>query len=238
VVIAAEQAGTLPALSDLLVEGSWRALLGDELEKDYFKELERYVESEWAAGRLIFPPKHAIFNAFHSCPVDQVRVVILGQDPYHGMGQAMGLSFSVPPGKPVPSSLRNMYKELHADLGCVPAPHGCLEKWSRQGVLLLNAVLTVRSAAPASHAKRGWERLTDEAIARLSKERSGLVFLLWGRYAQERGSGIDRSKHHVLEAAHPSGLSASRGFFGCRHFSKTNELLRGQGHLPIDWCVD
>jgi uracil-DNA glycosylase len=237
-VLRAEAEGALPALTALLVEPSWRALLADQLEAPYFRSLQTFVEAEWGGTAPVFPPKDAIFRALNGCPVDQVRVVILGQDPYHGLGQAMGLSFSVPRGKPVPSSLRNMYKELRDDLGCAPAPHGCLEKWSHQGVLLLNAVLTVRSGQPASHTKKGWEAFTDEAVARLSRERSGLVFLLWGKYAQERGRVIDRSRHHVLTAPHPSGLSAHRGFFGCRHFSQTNALLEAAGLLPVDWSVE
>jgi uracil-DNA glycosylase len=237
-VVQAERAGTVPALTDLLVEPSWKELLGDEFKKPYFKDLERYLQTEWNA-HMVFPPKDSIFRAMNSCPVDKVRVVILGQDPYHNIGQAQGLSFSVPQGKQIPSSLRNMYKELKEDLACPIARHGCLEKWAHQGVLLLNAVLTVRAHNAASHAKKGWEKFTDEAVARLSRQHPGLVFLLWGRYAQEKGKVIDKSKrHHVLTAAHPSGLSAARGFFGCRHFSKCNDLLRAEGALPIDWCIE
>ena len=238
VVIRAEQAGTVPVLSDLLIEPSWRELMGDELTKPYFKDLQSFVQSEWNGGKLIFPPKDSVFRAFNSCPVDKVRVVILGQDPYHDIGQAQGLSFSVPNGKKLPSSLRNIYKELHQDLKCPIATNGCLEKWSHQGVVLLNAVLTVRAHNAASHAKKGWEKFTDQAIAKLSKERSGIVFILWGKYAQEKGKVIDAKKHHILTSAHPSGLSASRGFFGCRHFSKCNEMLEKEGELPIDWCIE
>lgn len=243
VVLKAEAVGGLPRLGELLVEDSWRHLLSSELDKPYFADLEAFVRSEWAGSQMVFPPKDCVFRALNSCPVDKVRVVILGQDPYHDLGQAMGLSFSVPHGRAVPSSLRNMYKELREDLGCeggrgaVPK-HGNLEKWAHQGVLLLNAVLTVRAHSAASHAKKGWEKFTDAAISRLSKQRSGVVFLLWGRYAQDKGKVIDKSKHHVLTAAHPSGLSANRGFFGCRHFSQTNRLLEKDGQLPIDWCIE
>ena len=236
-VIRTERSGDLPMLGDLLVEPSWRDLLDKEMNKTYFKSLETFVRGEWNS-HMIFPPKHAVFRAFNTCPVQEVRVVILGQDPYHDLGQAQGLSFSVPKGKQLPSSLRNIYKELNEDIGCPRGSHGCLEKWAHQGVLLLNAVLTVRAHNAASHAKRGWETFTSEAIARLSRERKGLVFLLWGKYAQEKGKVIDRNNgHHILTSAHPSGLSASRGFFGCRHFSKCNELLVSQGDLPIDWCI-
>lgn len=239
VVLRAEATGGLPRLSELLVENSWRRLLGREFDKPYWTELEAFVRAEWGGSQMVFPPKDCIFRAMNSCPVDKARVVILGQDPYHDLGQAMGLSFSVPQGKQVPSSLRNMYKELRDDLGCPVPSHGNLEKWAQQGVLLLNAVLTVRAHSAASHAKKGWEKFTDAAIQELSGERSGLVFLLWGRYAQEKGKVIDRSRgHHVLTAAHPSGLSASRGFFSCRHFSQANALLQEGGQLPIDWCIE
>jgi len=176
VVIRSETAGTLPALGDLIIEESWRMLLEGQLQKDYFKDLERFVQAEWSSGKLVFPPKDSIFRAFNSCPVDKVRVVILGQDPYHDLGQAQGLSFSVPQGKKLPSSLLNIYKEIEQDVGCPRSKNGNLEKWANQGVLLLNAVLTVRAHAAASHAKRGWETFTDEAVARLSNERSELCF--------------------------------------------------------------
>lgn len=237
-VIKSEQAGDLPRISDLLIEESWKIILKDEFSKSYFEKLEKYVRSEWNS-HMVFPPKDAIFRAFNSCPVDNVRVVILGQDPYHDLGQAQGLSFSVPKGKQLPSSLRNIYKELNQDLGCPIGIHGCLEKWAHQGVLLLNAVLTVRAHNAASHAKQGWETFTSEAIARLSKEKKGIVFMLWGKYAQEKGKVIDRKNgHHILTSAHPSGLSAHRGFFGCHHFSECNKILSRQGDLPIDWCIN
>lgn len=238
VVIGCERSGSLPGLASLLVEPSWAALLGEELGRPYFRDLERFVHAEWGGSKMVFPPKDAVFRAFNSCPVDQVKVVILGQDPYHDIGQAMGLSFSVPEGKAVPSSLRNIYKELREDCGAAVPRHGNLEKWAQQGVLLLNAVLTVRAHQAGSHAKKGWEKFTEAAISKLSQQRSGVVFLLWGRYAQDKARVICPSSHHVLTAAHPSGLSANRGFFGCRHFSKANELLQKEGQLPIDWQIE
>ncbi|KAK9809914.1 hypothetical protein WJX72_001672 [[Myrmecia] bisecta] len=192
---------------------------------------------EWQT-QIVFPPQPFIFRALNTCPLPDVRVVILGQDPYHGMNQAMGLSFSVPPGQAVPSSLQNIYKELRDDCGCHIPNHGSLEKWASQGVLLLNASLTVRAHQANSHSKKGWEQFTEAIIRTLSKQRRGVVFLLWGRYAQQKGKVINRQAHHVLEAAHPSGLSANRGFFGCKHFSKTNRLLRQQGLEPIDWQIE
>ena len=238
VVIRAEQAGTVPSLTDLLIEPSWRQLLGDELHKPYFQDLQKFVQSEWNGGKLVFPPKDSIFRAFNSCPANKVRVVILGQDPYHDLGQAQGLSFSVPKGKKLPSSLRNIYKELNEDLNCPLATHGCLEKWSHQGVLLLNAVLTVRAHQAASHAKHGWEKFTDQAISKLSKEQEGIVFILWGKYAQDKGKVIDSKKHFIVACPHPSGLSAHRGFFGSKCFSKCNNWLEKNGKLPIDWCIE
>jgi uracil-DNA glycosylase len=240
VVIKAENAGTVPLLTDLLIEPTWRQLLGDELSKPYFNSLQTFVQSEWNGGKLIFPPKDSIFRAFNSCPVNKVRVVILGQDPYHDLGQAQGLSFSVPQGKKLPSSLRNIYKELKDDLNCPVASHGSLEKWSHQGVLLLNAVLTVRAHQAASHAKKGWETFTSQAIAKLSREQEGIVFILWGKYAQDKGKVIDTTKHFIVACPHPSGLSAHRGFFGSKCFSKCNDLLEKNGKLPwpIDWCID
>jgi uracil-DNA glycosylase len=238
VVIKAEKAGTVPSLVDLLIEPSWRQLLGDDLTKPYFQILQRFVQSEWNGGKLIFPPKDSIFRAFNSCPTNKVRVVILGQDPYHDLGQAQGLSFSVPEGKPLPSSLRNIYKELKDDINCPIAPHGCLEKWSHQGVLLVNAVLTVRAHQAASHAKKGWETFTSQAISKLSKEQEGIVFILWGKYAQDKGKVIDTKKHFIVACPHPSGLSAHRGFFGSKCFSQCNDLLEKSGKLPIDWCIE
>ncbi|XP_008221018.1 PREDICTED: uracil-DNA glycosylase, mitochondrial [Prunus mume] len=223
-------------LEELLVEETWLEAFPSELQKPYAKTLSKFVENEICGGALpIYPPTHLIFNALNSTPFDRVKAVILGQDPYHGPGQAMGLSFSVPEGVKVPSSLVNIFKELHQDLGCSIPSHGNLEKWAVQGVLLLNAVLTVRNHQANSHAKKGWEQFTDAVIKTISQKREGVVFLLWGNSAQQKSKLIDESKHHILKAAHPSGLSANRGFFGCRHFSRTNQLLEEMGIPPIDW---
>ncbi|XP_068327378.1 uracil-DNA glycosylase, mitochondrial [Pyrus communis] len=222
-------------LEELLVEGTWLEALPSELEKPYAKTLSKFVESELCGSVPIYPPTHLIFNALNSTSFDRVKAVILGQDPYHGPGQAMGLSFSVPEGVNVPSSLVNIFKELNKDLGCSIPSHGNLEKWAVQGVLLLNAVLTVRNHQANSHAKKGWEQFTDAVIKTISQKRDGVVFLLWGNSAQQKIRLIDESKHHILKAAHPSGLSANRGFFGCRHFSRTNQLLEEMGIPPIDW---
>jgi uracil-DNA glycosylase len=213
---------------------SWQAVLGDELEQQHMQELRGFLVSEVAAGRRFFPPADRVFNALALTPFDAVRVVILGQDPYHGAGQAMGLCFSVPDGVPFPPSLRNIYDALVGDLG-VPRPtSGDLTPWAEQGVLLLNSVLTVSPGRPASHAGKGWERFTDRAIAELSARRDGIVFLLWGRYAQTKGAIVDATRHHVLTAAHPSPYSVA-GFTRCRHFSKANELLEAGGQPSVDW---
>ncbi|ESW03663.1 hypothetical protein PHAVU_011G031800 [Phaseolus vulgaris] len=223
-------------LVELLVEETWLDAIPGELEKPYALTLSKFVESEISSGDdVVYPPTHLIFNALNSTPFHRVKAVILGQDPYHGPGQAMGLSFSVPEGIKVPSSLVNIFKELHQDLGCTIPPHGNLQKWAVQGVLLLNAVLTVRKHQANSHAKKGWEQFTDAVIKTISQKREGVVFLLWGNSAREKSRLIDATKHHVLTAAHPSGLSAHRGFFGCRHFSRTNQLLEQMGIDPIDW---
>ncbi|VFQ70818.1 unnamed protein product [Cuscuta campestris] len=223
-------------LKELLVEESWLQALPGEFEKPYAKNLCKFVESEiCSAGVPIYPPQHLLFNALNTTSIDKVKAVIIGQDPYHGPGQAMGLSFSVPEGVKVPSSLVNIYKELKQDLGCSIPSHGNLEKWAIQGVLLLNAVLTVRHHQANSHANKGWEQFTDDVIRAISQKKKGVVFLLWGNYAQAKGRLIDETKHHVLKSAHPSGLSANRGFFGCRHFSKTNKLMEEMGKPPIDW---
>ncbi|KAH1141326.1 hypothetical protein AAZX31_12G027300 [Glycine max] len=223
-------------LEELLVEETWLEALPGELQKPYALTLSKFVESEISGGDgVIFPPTHLIFNALNSTPFHTVKAVILGQDPYHGPGQAMGLSFSVPEGIKVPSSLVNIFKELHQDLGCSIPTHGNLQKWAVQGVLLLNAVLTVRKHQANSHAKKGWEQFTDVVIKTISQKKEGVVFLLWGNSAREKSRLIDARKHHVLTAAHPSGLSANRGFFGCRHFSRTNQLLEQMGIDPIDW---
>ena len=219
---------------DVKIEQSWKKALAEEFEKPYFKELAEFVRKEYKAG-AVYPPPKLLFNAFNLCPFDKVRVVILGQDPYHGRGQAHGLCFSVPDGVAMPPSLQNICKEISADLGLPMPKSGNLEHWAKQGVLLLNTTLTVRKNSPGSHFGRGWEQFTDAAIKKLSDEKEGLVFLLWGRHAKEKGKVIDRSKHLVLEAAHPSPFSAASGFFGCKHFSKTNEYLAARGEKPIEW---
>jgi len=217
------------------IEESWKKTLKEELEKDYFKQIVTFLRAEKSAGKIIYPPGPLIFNAFNKTPFSKVKVVLLGQDPYHGKGQAMGLSFSVPNGIPKPPSLVNIFKELENDLGIPPAISGDLEKWAKQGVLLLNASLTVRQNEAASHSKIGWLQFTDSVILKISELKEGVVFLLWGRFAQDKQSLIDETKHHVLKAAHPSPFSADKGFFGCRHFSKTNDLLAIHGKEPVDW---
>ena len=214
---------------------SWLATLGDELEQPHMEALRAFLVSEVAAGRRFYPPADLVFNALELTPFDDVRVVILGQDPYHGAGQAMGLCFSVPDGVPVPPSLRNIYDELARDLELPRPTTGDLTTWAERGILLLNAVLTVSPGKPASHAGKGWERFTDRAIHELSTRREGIVFLLWGRYAQEKGARVDATRHHVLTAAHPSPYSAASGFFGSRHFSRANAYLESAGREPIDW---
>jgi uracil-DNA glycosylase len=216
---------------------SWLAVLGDELEQPTMQELRAFLIAEVAAGRRFYPPADQVFNALALTPFDDVRVVVLGQDPYHGAGQAMGLCFSVPTGVPPPPSLQNIHKELASDLGLAQPSSGDLTPWAERGVLLLNAVLTVSPGRPASHAGKGWEQFTDRAIRELSDRREGIVFLLWGRYAQQKGAVVDRARHHVLTAAHPSPYSAANGFFGCRHFSRANELLVARDAQPIDWAL-
>lgn len=215
----------------------WRDVLAGEREQPYFQSLLEFVEGERRVGKRIYPPNGDVFHALSVTPLSEVKVVILGQDPYHGPGQAHGLAFSVKPPVPPPPSLVNIFKELHNDLGLPPPNHGYLEKWAKQGVLLLNAVLTVEEGKPASHANKGWERFTDRVIRELDSRKEHLVFLLWGSYAQKKGAFLDRSKHLVLEAAHPSPLSAHRGFLGCKHFSKTNAYLKKHGMTPIDWSL-
>jgi len=214
---------------------TWREVLRSEKEKPYFKELLQFIEEERRSGRAIYPKNSEVFNALTFTPFEEVEVVILGQDPYHGPGQAHGLCFSVKPPVPPPPSLLNIFLELRNDIGMSKPSHGSLESWARQGVLLLNAVLTVEANKAGSHANRGWERFTDRIIQELNERRSGLVFLLWGSYAQKKASFLDRSRHLVLEAPHPSPLSAHRGFLGCRHFSKANDYLVSRGKKPIDW---
>jgi uracil-DNA glycosylase len=215
------------------IEESWKNRLESEFKKVYFEDLINFVKSEFASAK-IFPPGKLIFNAFEKCPFENVRVVIIGQDPYHNEGQADGLSFSVQDGVRFPPSLMNIFKEIHDDLG-IPIPEsGNLERWASQGILMLNAVLTVRANAPTSHQKKGWEQFTDKVIEVIAKEKENVVFLLWGKYAQDKGKIIDRSRHLVLEAAHPSPL-AGGAFFGCKHFSKTNFFLEEKGLKKIDW---
>ena len=216
------------------IEDSWKQHLAPEFEADYFSRLTRFVKEEYSHYE-VYPPGKLIFNAFNSCPFDKVKVVIIGQDPYHEPGQAHGLCFSVNDGVPFPPSLQNIFKEIQGDLG-TPAPtSGNLTRWTEQGVLLMNATLTVRAHQAGSHQKRGWEEFTDAAIRHLAEEREHLVFILWGSYAQKKGAVIDRSKHLVLTSAHPSPLSAYRGFFGNGHFSKANEYLLKNGQEPIIW---
>ena len=217
---------------------SWHEAIGAEKEQVYFQQILHSVKAERAAGTLVYPPAADVFNAFKATEFQQVKVVILGQDPYHGAGQAHGLSFSVQAGVAPPPSLVNIYKELADDIAGFQIPaHGCLQHWAEQGVLLLNTVLTVRAGQAHSHAALGWETFTDRVIAMLNQEREGLVFLLWGSHAQKKGAFIDRSRHCVLTAPHPSPLSAYRGFFGCKHFSQANAYLQQQGLAAIDWQV-
>jgi uracil-DNA glycosylase len=217
---------------------TWEDILGQEKQQPYFQQMLQFVESERAAGKTIYPPKQDVFNAFNLTKLDKVKVVILGQDPYHGPNQAHGLCFSVLPQIKPPPSLANIYKELATDIPNFIIPeHGYLQSWAEQGVLLLNAVLTVEQAKAHSHAKIGWEQFTDAVIQQLSDHCKGVVFLFWGSHAQKKGSVINNQKHHVLSAPHPSPLSAYRGFFGCNHFSKTNQLLKQQHKTPINWQV-
>lgn len=219
---------------EVLIEESWKKALQEEFDKPYFAGLVNYLHREKAEGKTIFPPGRMIFKAFELTPLDQVKVVILGQDPYHGPGQAMGLSFSVPENVPAPPSLKNIFKEIETDLGVSMSGKPDLEKWARQGVMLLNSILTVRSGEPASHSRIGWQQFTDAVIRCISDNCEGVVFLLWGNFARSKRELIDTSRHHVLEAAHPSPL-AKGAFFGCRHFSRTNEFLAAEGREPIDW---
>lgn len=219
------------------IEPSWEKVLAPEFDKPYFAGIVNYLKAEKAAGKEIFPAGPLIFNAFNLTPFDQVKAVLIGQDPYHGRGQAHGLSFSVPPGIKPPPSLMNMYKELKDDLGIDAPAHGCLESWARQGLLMLNASLTVEAATPMSHSKIGWEQFTDAVIRTISDKKEGVVFILWGRFAQQKEALIDKSKHFVLKAAHPSPFSAYNGFFGSKPYSRTNELLVQQGREPINWSL-
>jgi uracil-DNA glycosylase len=219
------------------IEESWKTVLKDEFESQYFQDLTDFLREE-KKKYTIYPPGQQIFSAFNHTPFNRVKVVILGQDPYHGPGQAHGLCFSVPDGIPPPPSLINIFKEIRSDLG-IPVPtSGNLTKWASQGVLLVNAILTVRADTPASHQNKGWEKFTDAVIRTLSEKRKNLVFLLWGNYAQAKESIIDSERHFILKSVHPSPLSANRGFFGCKHFSKTNQILEELGLNPIDWSLE
>jgi len=219
------------------LEKSWLSHLEGEFEQGYMQKLREFLLTRKQHQAVIYPPGKLIFNALNSTPFEQVRVVILGQDPYHGPGQAHGLCFSVLPGIRTPPSLANIYREIDSDLGISSPDHGSLQSWADQGVLLLNAVLTVERGQAGSHQGKGWETFTDAVVQKLNDKREGLVFMLWGSYAQKKGNVIDRRKHLVLKAPHPSPLSAHRGFLGCRHFSKANDYLQQHGQKPIDWSV-
>ena len=219
------------------LEPSWKARVGEYLQREDMQRLSAFLRERKAAGARVYPPGPNIFAALDATPFDAVKVVVLGQDPYHGAGQAHGLSFSVPQGTPVPPSLQNIFKELQRDLGIAAPDHGCLLPWARQGVLLLNAVLTVEDGRPGAHAGKGWEGFTDEVVQALAREREHLVFLLWGSYAQKKGAVIDPRRHRVLRAPHPSPLSAHRGFLGCGHFSAANAYLARHGQAPVDWSL-
>jgi uracil-DNA glycosylase len=222
---------------EVRIESKWKKVLKDEFKKPYFYDLVNHIKTEKSQGKSIYPAGSQIFHAFEATPFDKVKIVILGQDPYHGPGQAHGLSFSVPQGINPPPSLQNIFKELESDTGMRCPSHGNLEHWAEQGVLLLNASLTVRAGEPMSHSKIGWHLFTDTVIQKASLLKDHLVFFLWGKFAQEKMVLIDAKKHLVLKAAHPSPLSAHNGFFGCRHFSKANDYLAGNGIDPIDWSI-
>ena len=219
---------------EVKIASDWKALLAEEFSKPYFEELTRFVKEEYATRR-IYPRGSNIFRAFDKCPLDKLKVVIIGQDPYHGPGQAHGLCFSVADGVPHPPSLQNIFKEVAADIGTPIPASGNLDRWAEQGVLLLNAVLTVREHEAASHAGRGWEQFTDAVVRKIAERKSGVVYLLWGSYAQRKGAIADPQQNCILKAVHPSPLSAYRGFLGCKHFSKANEYLLSTGQTPINW---
>jgi uracil-DNA glycosylase len=222
---------------DVKIEAGWKQVLKQEFSKPYFLQIVAFLKMEKMAGKTIYPPGSLIFNAFNTTPFENVKVVILGQDPYHGPGQAHGLSFSVQDGIPPPPSLQNIFKELKTDIGLASPRSGNLTHWAQQGVLLLNASLTVRAGEPMSHSKIGWAEFTDGVITKISKEKEHVVFFLWGKFAQEKQALIDETKHYVLKAAHPSPLSAHAGFFGCRHFSQANAYLIKNGIDPVDWKI-
>lgn len=222
-------------MSTVKMDPTWKAALAHEFDKPYFQQIRQFLVDEKAAGKTIYPPGSLIFNAFNSTPIDKVRVVILGQDPYHNPGEAMGLSFSVPRGIRIPPSLLNIYKEINRSLQLPIPAHGDLSSWAQQGVLLLNAMLTVEAHSPASHKNIGWQTFTDAVIHTLSEQKQGIVFLLWGNFAKGKKTLINAEKHHLLEAPHPSPLA--QGFIGCGHFARTNEILKAQGQAPIDWSI-
>lgn len=229
--------GTADQAREIRLHPEWLTALGDEFDQPYMRELRAFLLARKQAGARVYPPGEKIFNALDSTPPSKVKAVILGQDPYHGPGQAHGLCFSVQPGVRVPPSLVNIYKELHDDIGFAIPRHGCLQRWAEQGVLLLNAVLTVEQGNAGAHQGKGWERFTDRVVEVVNGGPNPIVFLLWGSHAKKKGQGIDRRRHQVLTAPHPSPLSAHRGFLGCRHFSKANAWLEQQGQAPIDWSL-
>ena len=222
---------------DVKIEASWKEILQDEFNKPYFGQIVHHLKTERTQGKIIYPPGPNIFNAFNTTSFDKIKIVLLGQDPYHGPGQAHGLCFSVQNGVPPPPSLVNIFKELHDDTGVEIPAHGNLTKWAEHGVFLLNASLTVRAGEPMSHAKIGWATFTDTVIKKISQEREHVVFMLWGKFAQEKRVLIDESKHFILRSVHPSPLSANSGFFGCKHFSKANAYLMSKGIDPVDWSL-
>lgn len=223
--------------SQLRPDRGWKDYLAEEFRQPYMQGLAEFLAAEEQAGKVLFPASQHCFNALNSTPLDNVRVVILGQDPYHGPGQAHGLCFSVRPDVAIPPSLVNIFKEIQDDLGIAPPDHGCLQPWAEQGVLLLNSVLTVVQGQAGAHQGKGWETFTDKVIETINREREGVVFLLWGSYAKKKGQHIDRNKHLVLDGPHPSPLSAYRGFFGCKHFSKVNDWLEQQGKPTVNWAL-
>jgi uracil-DNA glycosylase len=228
---------TETCLSSVQIDNTWKQVLANEFTAPYMRDLKKFLVSEKQAGKTIYPKGSDIFNAFNTTPLNKVRVVIIGQDPYHGPNQAHGLCFSVLPGIRPPASLQNIYKELQTDLQIPPVSHGYLLSWAKQGVLMLNSVLTVEQGKPESHKGRGWERFTDQVIHILNAQQQPLIFVLWGSHAQSKGQHIDARKHLILKAAHPSPFSAHRGFLGCKHFSKINAALVARSESPIDWCL-
>lgn len=226
-----------PASKPVELHPSWMKAIGGEFDAEYMKQLKQFLIQEKQAGKVVFPPGSLIFNALNTTPLNKIKVVILGQDPYHGPAQAHGLCFSVPQGVRPPPSLQNIFKEINQDLGLPIPSHGCLQTWAEQGVLLLNATLTVQQAKAGSHQGKGWETFTDAVINAVNVQSRGVVFALWGSYAHKKGAMIDKSKHLVLKSVHPSPLSAYRGFFGCKHFSQINQYLIQQGEAPIDWSL-